>query len=275
MLELPEVWTISEQLRKHIVGKKVVGVFPPSKVHKFCWYNGEPTEYEAAIKESEIISVEGFGIYVEIVFSNGYKLCFNDGVNIRLIEHDEKPKNFQLLIELDGDLDLVFTVAMYGGIVLYEGSFDNEYYTKSKQAISPFSEAFTEHYHKIFAASKPNLSAKAFLGTEQRFPGVGNGALQDILFEAGIHPKRKISTLSEADRERLLKCITTVLNDMVQNGGRDTEKNIFGEKGGYKVRMSKNTLSLNCPKCGGAIVKEAYLGGSIYYCAECQPFIKE
>jgi formamidopyrimidine-DNA glycosylase len=25
-----------------------------------------------------------------------------------------------------------------------------------------------------------------------------------------------------------------------------------------------------CPVCGTAIVKEAYLGGSIYYCKKCQ-----
>ena len=67
----------------------------------------------------------------------------------------------------------------------------------------------------------------------------------------------------------------TVLNEMVQKGGRDTEKNIFGEKGGYKVRMSKNTMGLGCPKCGGEILKETYLGGSIYYCTQCQPLVKD
>lgn len=275
MLELPEVLTVSKQLKNHIVGKKISKVLPPSKVHKFCWYNGEPTEYNAAIKGSEVISVEGFGIFVEITFSNGYKLCLNDGVNVRLVPSNEKTKNFQLLIELEDHLVLVFTVAMYGGIFLHDGSYDNEYYLKSKQAISPFSEVFTEYYYKTFMESKPNLSAKAFLATQQRFPGVGNGVLQDILFEAGIHPKRKISTFSEADKDRLLEKIITVLNEMVQNGGRDTEKNIFGEKGSYKVRMSKNTMGLGCPKCGGKIVKETYLGGSIYYCTQCQPFIKE
>jgi formamidopyrimidine-DNA glycosylase len=42
-----------------------------------------------------------------------------------------------------------------------------------------------------------SLSAKAFLATEQRIPGLGNGVAQDILFTAKIHSKRKMSTLSE------------------------------------------------------------------------------
>lgn len=275
MLEFPEVLTVAEQLKNHVVGKKINKVLPPSKEHKFCWYNGEPAKYDTAIKESEITSVEGFGIFVEISFSNGYKLCFNDGVNVRLESYDDKKKNYQLLIELNDGSNLVFTVAMYGGIFLHDGSYDNEYYLKSKQAISPFSAEFKDKYYKTLMDSKPSLSAKAFLATEQRFPGIGNGVLQDILYAAGMHPKRKISTFSESDKENLLKCIITVLQDMVENGGRDLEKDIFGQKGGYKVRMSKNTIESNCPKCRGQIIKESYLGGSVYYCPLCQPLIKE
>lgn len=275
MLEFPEVLTIAEQLNNHVVGKRINSVLPPSKEHKFCGYNGEPAKYDAAIKGREIESVEGFGIFVEITFSNGYKLCFNDGVNVRLESSEKDLKNYQLLIELDDSSNLVFTVAMYGGIFLHDGSYDNEYYLKSKYAISPFSPEFKEKYHKILMDSKPNLSAKAFLATEQRFPGIGNGVLQDILFTAGIHPKRKISTFSDSDKENLLDCIITVLQDMVENGGRDIEKDIFGRKGGYKVCMSKNTIKSNCPKCGGQIIKESYLGGSVYYCPLCQPLIKE
>lgn len=40
--------------------------------------------------------------------------------------------------------------------------------------------------------------------------------------------------------------------------------------GGYATKMSKNTLAHGCPVCGGAITKEAYLGGSVYYCPACQ-----
>lgn len=275
MLEFPEVLNISEQLRNNIVGKRVKMALPPTKVHKFCWYNGDPTEYNDAIKNCEIVSVEGFGIFVEIVFDNGYKLCFNDGVNVRIINNDEIPKVYQLLIELNDNSSVVFTVAMYGGIILHNDNYDNEYYIKSRKSIAPLSSEFEGFYRKIFAESKPNLSVKAFLATEQRFPGIGNGVLQDILFEAEINPKRKISTLSDSEKDNLLSCINSVLKEMIQKGGRDTEKDIFGHKGGYKVQMSKNSLGTGCPKCGNEIVKETYLGGSIYYCPLCQPLINE
>lgn len=52
--------------------------------------------------------------------------------------------------------------------------------------------------------------------------------------------------------------------------GRDTEKDLFGDPGGYPVVMASQNNGKPCPACGTAIIKEAYLGGSVYYCRECQ-----
>ena len=61
---------------------------------------------------------------------------------------------------------------------------------------SPLGDGFdAAYFDRLVAGAKPNLSAKAFLATEQRIPGLGNGVLQDILFNARIHPKRKMATL--------------------------------------------------------------------------------
>lgn len=114
------------------------------------------------------------------------------------------------------------------------------------------------------------MSIKALLATEQRIPGLGNGVLQDILFKAGIHPKRKISKISELERSDLFHCLKVTLQSMADKGGRDTEKDFYGNFGGYKTLLSKNTYKNPCPNCGDTIVKEAYLGGSVYYCPTCQ-----
>ncbi len=134
-----------------------------------------------------------------------------------------------------------------------------------------FSPEFETHFQAVRRESKPILSVKAFLATEQRFPGIGNGVLQDILFEAGIPPKRKVGTFTEAEWDRLLHTTGSVLRKMWEKGGRDTEKDLFGSPGGYRTKLSKITYRSGCPVCGGPITKEAYLGGSVYYCPVCQP----
>ncbi len=276
MIELPEALTMSRQLRETITGKIVGHVSPPTKSHKLCWFAGDPAEYDARIKGREVTGAEGFGIFVDIIFSNGLRLSIDDGISVRYCagEDSERTADYQLRIDFEDGTSLVFTVVMYGGIVLHDpAEYDNEYYIKSRSFVSPLSpdaNKFAEHYRERIRESKPSLSAKAFLATEQRFPGIGNGVLQDILFTSRIHPKRKISTLSKTEQEQLLKSIVDVLRGMTEQGGRDTEKDIFGVPGGYRSIMSKNTLKAGCPECGGEIVKEAYLGGSVYFCPKCQ-----
>ncbi|MBE5962088.1 MAG: endonuclease VIII [Lachnospiraceae bacterium] len=275
MLEFPEVVSLARQLQKYVVGRTVENVFPPVKPHKFCWFNGAPEEYEAKIQGADIISAKGFGLYVEIGFDNGYYLCINDGVHVYLCEGECKEENYQLKIRFTDGASLIFTVAMYGGIILHKGDYENEYYGKSQAALSPLDKAFPEYYQKMFQESKKTLSAKAFLATDQRFPGIGNGVIQDILLYSHIHPKRKIDSLTQEEKNILLHMIIERLKKMEEQGGRDTERDLFNKAGGYRTCMSKKTYTEgSCPICGGKIQKESYLGGTIYYCPDCQPLKK-
>jgi len=61
------------------------------------------------------------------------------------------------------------------------------------------------------------------------------------------------------------------LREMADGGGRDTELDLFGDPGGYTTFMSRNTVGEPCTSCRSLIVKKAYMGGSVYYCPECQP----
>lgn len=270
MLEFPETINIAGQISEFVQGKRISHVLHPTKPHKFCWFAGNPVDYDAALSDTIVQSAESLGIYVEMSFDNGKWLCFNDGVNVRFVDIDKVPKDYQLCMCFDDATALVFTVAMYGGIILHEGEYADKYYLKSKTAISPFSDEFEPYYRSLLESDKSTLSVKAFLATEQRFPGIGNGVLQDILLAACIHPKRKIGTLSRMEQDKLLSSIVSILHSMTDEGGRNTEKDIFGQPGGYQTKLSKITLSYGCVQCGGAIIKENYLGGTIYYCPVCQ-----
>lgn len=272
MIELPEAVTLTRQITAELAGKTVRSVYPPTKQHKFTWFSGDPSGYQEQLADRIVIAGEGFGSHAEIVFNNGLRLDFSDGASPRLYEsRAASPGDYQLLIEFSDGYILAVTVAMYGGIVLHGEGYNNPYYLASKSSVSPLTGEFTERYRSVFSRSKPSLSAKAFLATEQRFPGIGNGVLQDILLNAHVHPKRKIGSLSGAEQEHLLSAIVGTLTEMTARGGRDTEKDLYGKAGGYRTMLSKNTLATGCPLCGGPIVKEAYLGGAVYFCPACQP----
>jgi formamidopyrimidine-DNA glycosylase len=162
---------------------------------------------------------------------------------------------------------------MYGGMwVFEEGKFDNEYYDVAKEKPSPITDEFTKDYFLslIEDGAMQKKSIKAFLATEQRIPGLGNGVLQDILYNAKIFPKRKVETLSDDEKGNLYLAIKSTLSEMIKKGGRDTEKDLYGNQGGYKTKVSKLTVGKPCPFCGEIIEKKSYMGGSIYYCIGCQ-----
>jgi len=276
MIELPEAISLGQQLNVTLTGKTVTDVFNATSPHKFAFFNGDPLNYKALLTGRTIVSAKGVGLFVEIVLDQDVRLIISEGVKLTYGNLSATvPDKYQLLLTFNNDGFLAFSVAMYGVIWAGKGDFDNPYYLKSVHRISPMSLEFDKPYFlQCLEAEKKDLSLKAFLATEQRFPGLCNGVLQDILYKASLHPKRKCSTLTDADKQRLWESISHTLTTMTANGGRDTETDLFGAKGGYKTLLSKNTLAQPCPACQGSIQKESYLGGAIYYCPNCQPLIK-
>lgn len=275
MIELPEAVNLAKQLTETIKGKKIKEVIAGYSPHKFAWYHGDPADYNARLQAKTIGAAVSYGGLVEIA-ADDFMLLFGDGVALRFHDKDAKrPSKHQLFVEFEDTSALSASVQMYGGMWCFrEGEFDNPYYDVAREKPSPLSNDFDQEYFSsmIDSSDVQNLSAKAFLATEQRIPGLGNGALQDILYNAGIHPKRKVETLGDDEKESFFNSVKSTLKEMTEKGGRDTEKDLFGEPGGYLTKLSKNTLNNPCPVCGGRIIKQAYMGGSIYFCAGCQRF---
>ena len=272
MLEIPESKTISHQAGNELINKKIKSVLPASSPHKFAFFHGDPESYADLLIGRRILSTKGHGMFVDLYCDEDICISISEGTNIRYYSsHEPHPEKHQLLIEFEEGSFLAFSVAMYGGIWAFRGLFDNKYYQGSLNSISPLDDAFNEGYfNNILKSVTIDLSLKALLATEQRIPGLGNGVLQDILFNAGMHPKRKKSTLSDFHKSELFHSIKVTLDKMTSLGGRDTEKDLYGLPGGYKTILSKNSVTNPCPNCGDTIIKQPYLGGAIYFCPTCQ-----
>jgi len=273
MIELPEALNIAGQINDTIHGKRVASVIAAQTPHKLAWYYGEPQKYSDLLVGRTIGRASAYGGMVEIKAENA-NVLLGEGAGIRFHRKNEpRPAKHQLLVEFDDHSAISVSIQMYGGIgVFLEGELDNLYYRVAKEKPTPFSPTFDEVYFDrlISAQEVQKLSLKALLATEQRIPGLGNGILQDILFNAKMHPKKKVNTLAETEKEVLFNAVKITISTMAAKGGRDTELDIFGCPGGYKTILCKNTVNKPCPVCGTIIKKEAYMGGSVYYCEKCQ-----
>lgn len=278
MIEAPEALCLAKQLNETIKGKRVTYVQVFHVPHKFTFSCGDPQTYPGMLQGKMVGDSCAYGGMVQVGVGD-VKLVFTDGANLRYYAPGAKlPAKHQLLVGFEDESCLIVSVRMYGGILCFAGdSFEgglNAYYTGARDKPQVMSEAFTKEYFLglIHAGEVQKKSAKAFLATDQMIPGLGNGVLQDILYNARIHPKTKISSLTDQQKEELYGHVKCTLQDMYVHGGRDTEKDLFDRKGGYVACLSKDTVGKRCPRCGDTILKENYLGGSIYYCNTCQKY---
>jgi len=272
MIEIPEACILAQQLNAAVSGKAICNVIAAQSPHKLAWYSGDPASYAEMLTGKNIGKSVSLGGLVEIQVDD-MDLLFGDGINLRFHRSkEEQPMKHQLLIELEDSTSISGTVAMYGGMwCFYRGTFDNPYHQGAREKPSPLEDGFdTNYFTGLLLPGLEKYSLKAFLATEQRIPGLGNGVLQDILFNSRLHPKRKVNSLDGFEKENLFKTIKETLVEMVRQGGRDTERDLFGNLGGYTTLMSKNTVGKPCPECSTLIQKQAYMGGSIYFCPDCQ-----
>jgi len=274
LIEIPEAVTLARQLGDTLGGRRVRAAVAAATPHAFAWYHGDPADYGARLAGHVFGAARSYGGFVEVDVGDT-RLAFAEGVVLRLLEPGApRPRKHQLLVEFDDGTALAASVRMYGGLWAFApGGLENATAAAARSKPSPLSAAFDRAYLRRLVAESGARegSVKALLATEQRVPGFGNGVLQDVLWVARIHPRRRVSSLADADLERLYRAIRETLDEMVRGGGRDTERDLFGRDGGYATRASRRTLGHPCPRCGAPIQRQAYLGGAVYTCPTCQP----
>jgi formamidopyrimidine-DNA glycosylase len=272
-MELPEAVNMARQISETVRGKRIAGVTAAHTPHKLAWYYGEPATYSDLLMGRTLGTASPFGSMVELEAGDA-RVLFGEGVAARFHHRSNpRPARHQLLIEFDDGSAMSGSIRMYGGLGAFpEGGLENPYYRVAREKPSPLSAAFDNRYFDgmVREVGVQKISLKALLATNQRIPGLGNGVLQDILFNARLHPKRKVNTLSDRNEEALFRSIKATLSVMTEEGGRDTELDFFGRPGGYRTILSKRTAGRPCPSCGALLNKEAYMGGTVYYCPECQ-----
>lgn len=268
MLEYPETIVLSRQLKQTCLMQTILDVEVNAYPHKMAWFNDDAETYRNRLIGQQFKDCVAYGSFVELI-SDNCQLVFHEGVQLRDVK--EVPLDYKHQLKLVfKDHILLASIKMYGGIYCFKDDLVNAYRDLARNKPGLLDLMFDETYWQdLIQKSSAKLSLKAFLATEQRIPGLGNGVCQDILFSAGLHPKRKLETLDINEKVSLLKALKLLTQTMVQQGGRDTE-NLLDGPGGYQTIMSAKGLALPCPKCNGLKVKENYLGGSIYFCPRCQ-----
>jgi formamidopyrimidine-DNA glycosylase len=105
---------------------------------------------------------------------------------------------------------------------------------------------------------------KCWLMDQAVLAGLGNVYSDELLFQAGLHPKTPVADLDGRQLGRLLACLRRVLEDAVAAGA---------EPGRLPADflVPRRRRGAACPRCGGAVETLKACGRTAYCCPQCQP----
>jgi len=107
---------------------------------------------------------------------------------------------------------------------------------------------------------------RVFLLDKKALDSLGNAYADEVLFEAGIHPKTFCRSLSHDDGVRLHDAIVKVVKEAASEVARR------GEPIEKKVRdFLKVRLKETCPRCGSKLRTAGVKGMDSWFCPRCQP----
>ncbi len=275
MFELPEVLTLSRQMNEVLPGRNIREGHLGNTPHKFVWYNRSHEAFGELTAGKTIGEAWARGRWLFLSLEPGYVLLLGEwgGRVLYRAAGSPIPQKYHLLLRFRDDSFLTATTRMWGALELHvEGEEAESKYIKNMK-LTPTSTAFTQTYFFSLVrelGKEGRVSAKALLTQNQVIPGLGNAIAQDILFRARIHPRRPLESLGPREMKGFYRAIVDTVADVIAQGGRYDESDLFGRSGGYVRVMDRNALRRPCPGCGGPISKIQYLGGSCYFCPCCQ-----
>lgn len=146
-----------------------------------------------------------------------------------------------------------------------------EYVKRFEKPLGP--EPFGDLSWLSFALAKSRMPIKAWLLDQQKIAGIGNIYAAEILFRAGIDPRRPARSLTKRDVQRLAKAIPEVLEEATAGQGTtlsDAEYRVpTGELGAFQVELAVYGRKV-CQACGTPIRRVKIAGRSTYFCPNCQ-----
>ena len=107
---------------------------------------------------------------------------------------------------------------------------------------------------------------RAFVMDKSALDSLGNAYADEVLFEAGIHPKTWCRALCPEDSTRLHAAIVTVMRAAAEEVQRRHEPIEVKVRDFLQIR--RRTV---CPRCGAKVRKAGVRGMDSYFCPRCQP----
>lgn len=270
MPELPEVETYRRFLDELVVGQTIVAVEVKDS-HVLA--TDEDTLRRALLGHS-VVSTHRLGKNCFLELDSGQLLVLHFGMTGDVgayRDEPDAPRFTRVALHLDSGLRIAFIdPRKFGRIRLTESL---EAYQKAKKLGPDALDITTEQLQQKLGHRKTLI--KPLLLDQSITAGLGNWIVDEVLFQAHIHPERLANTLNAEELQALHAAIQLVLSTAIRHEAmyRHFPANFLIHAREWDDSATPGTdRHLFCPRHPTTVIAKSYVGGrATYTCLICQP----
>ena len=285
MPELPEVYTIAQQLNQVLKGKKIRAVrildkkkikIKPGQVKKGLVIDKVDRVAKVIImyfKNSDWVLIIHLKMTGQLIYQGKNKQRLAGGHPTKDWVKELPVKSTRIIFEFDEGSRLFFNDQRRFGWIkqIKQKGLGRE--LKNFSGVEPISDKFTVDYLKQIV-KKSKAAIKNLLHDQKKIGGLGNIYINDALWLAKIHPLTFAHRLNNDEIKALHRAIKEVIREGIKAGGAsdNTYVNALGLGGSYqnKFKVYKREGKA-CRRHKKVKIKRIKIGSrSAFFCPKCQ-----
>ena len=274
MPELPEVETIRRYLSRLAVGRTVARV----DVLREASLKGQGAEeFRRLVEGRTVAGTRRRGKVLILELSGGLSMVFRLGMSGRLIcqeGEESRGKHDRVVFHWEGGGRMVFhDLRAFGRVRALPSDRVEEEANLHALGFEPLESDFTWERLKE-ALGETRTPIKVALLDQSRVSGIGNIYANEILYRSGVHPARRVQSLSRTEWRKMAQAIKRVLTSAIEAEGSSISDYLRpdGSAGRFQEMLRVyGREGKPCRRCGSAIVRIRQGGRSTFFCPSCQP----
>ena len=282
MPELPEVETVMRGIEHAMTGYKIDQLILNRPDLRWPFPGGMAER----VSGTKVLGLRRRSKYILADLDSNETLLIHLGMSGRILVsgdplgnfvHDHPPieKHDHVIFSMENGARITFNdPRRFGAMNLLDTSLGDAHPLLRNIGPEPFGNEFHEDY-LVNILKKKNSPIKSTLLDQRIVAGLGNIYVCEVLFRAGISPKKLASKISAKRTAPMVAIIRDVLGEAIQAGGSTLKdfRHSDGELGyfqhTFKVYGREGEACTNTD-CGAKIKRIVQSERSSFYCPKCQ-----
>lgn len=270
MPELPEVETVKNTLKRHLLNRKIISV----DILYRRMILTPIDEFVENLKNVTIKDILRKGKYLIFNLDEKYALISHlrmEGKYLYFNENDDNTIHARVVFHLDNNEKMIYDDSRCFGIMeLHPFAKFQEAECLMKLGPEPFDCNGEYLFSKL---RKKQIEIKSAILDQTILSGLGNIYADETLFASKINPYRKASSITLDECNKIISNSIMILNKAIKLGGSTVSS--YHPENGVDGKFQNELLvygkkGQHCPICHHKLLKDFCNGRGTTYCPNCQ-----